>query len=91
MLQVQVGNTVLNFGLLVIDMQNGFVSKGGSYDKLSMNIQDYRKIIPTIRNLISFCRSEGIPIFYTQAVRERSGIDLLTNIHMTFQEHVKRD
>ena len=82
MLQVQVGNTTLNFGLLVIDMQNGFVSKGGSYDKLSMNIQDYREIIPTMQNLISFCRSEGIPIFYTQAVRERSGIDLLTNVHM---------
>ena len=82
MLQVQVGNTVLNFGLLVIDMQNGFVSKGGSYDKLGMNIQEYRKIIPTMRNLISFSRNEGIPIFYTQAVRERSGIDLLTNIHM---------
>ena len=46
MLQVQVGNTVLNFGLLVIDMQNGFVSKGGSYDKLGMNIQEYRKSNP---------------------------------------------
>ena len=23
--------------LIVIDMQNGFVSKGGSYDKLGMN------------------------------------------------------
>ena len=82
MLQVRVGNTVLNFGLLVIDMQNGFVSKGGSYDKLGMNIKNYRKVIPTIQNLIAFCRREAIPIFYTQAVRERSGIDLLTNVHM---------
>lgn len=82
MLQVRVGNTVLNFGLLVIDMQNGFVSKGGSYDKLGMNIKNYRKAIPTIQNLIAFCRREAIPIFYTQAVRERSGIDLLTNVHM---------
>lgn len=32
MLQVQVGNRALNFGLIVIDMQNGFVSRGGSYD-----------------------------------------------------------
>ena len=82
MLQIQVGNTVLNFGLLVIDMQNGFVGKGGSYDKLGMNIKNYRKVIPTTRDLIAFCRHEGIPIFYTQAVRERSGIDLLTNVHM---------
>ena len=82
MLQIQVGNTVLNFGLLVIDMQNGFVGKGGSYDKLGMNIKNYRKVIPATRDLIAFCRHEGIPIFYTQAVRERSGIDLLTNVHM---------
>jgi ureidoacrylate peracid hydrolase len=82
MLQIQVGNKVLNFGLIVIDMQNGFVSKGGSYYKLGMDTKSYRKIIPTLRNLIAFCRSHNIPIFYTQAVRERSGIDLLTNVHM---------
>ena len=87
MLQVRVGNTVLNFGLLVIDMQNGFVSKGGSYDKLGMNIKNYKKAIPTIQNLIHFCRREAIPIFYTQAVRERSGIDLLTNVHMILPRH----
>jgi ureidoacrylate peracid hydrolase len=62
-------------------MQNGFVSKGGSYDKLNKNIEAYGKIIPTIQNLITFCRNEDIPIFYTEAVRERSGIDLLINIH----------
>jgi ureidoacrylate peracid hydrolase len=56
MLQVQIGDTALNFGLIIIDMQNGFVSSGGSYDKLGMNIKDYQKIIPTIRDLISFCK-----------------------------------
>src|ERR687898_1325701 len=82
MLQVQIGKTVLNFGLVVVDMQNGFLSKGGSYDKLGMKIEAFRKIIPRVRNLITFCRKEDIPIFYTEAVRERSGIDLLTNIHL---------
>jgi hypothetical protein len=82
MLRVQVGKTALSFGLVVVDMQNGFVSKGGSYDKLGMNIEAFRKIIPRMRILIAFCRNEDIPIFYTEAVRERSGIDLLTNIHM---------
>lgn len=81
MLQTQIGKAVLNFGLIVIDMQNGFVSKGGSYDKLGMNIENYRKIIPKVQELINFCRNEDIPIFYTQAVREPSGIDLLLNVH----------
>jgi ureidoacrylate peracid hydrolase len=62
-------------------MQNGFVSKGGSYNKLGMNRKNYRRIIPQIQKLIYFCRKERIPIFYTQAVREPSGIDLLLNDH----------
>jgi ureidoacrylate peracid hydrolase len=31
--------------LIVVDMQNGFVSKGGSYDKIGMNTPNYREII----------------------------------------------
>jgi ureidoacrylate peracid hydrolase len=46
-----------------------------------MNIQNYRHIIPSIQELIRFCRKQGIPVFYTQAIREPSGIDLLINDH----------
>jgi ureidoacrylate peracid hydrolase len=67
--------------LIVIDMQNGFVSKGGSYDKIGLNTSLYREIIPKLKDLIEFCRSMGIPVFYTEAVKESSGIDILTNIH----------
>jgi ureidoacrylate peracid hydrolase len=28
--------------LIVVDMQNGFVSKGDSYDKIGMNTPNYR-------------------------------------------------
>jgi ureidoacrylate peracid hydrolase len=67
--------------LVVIDMQNGFVAKGGSYDKIGYNTSLYRDIIPKIKGLIEFCRSMGIPIYYTEAVKEDSGIDILTNVH----------
>ena len=67
--------------LMVIDVQNGFVSKGGSYDILGMDVSHYREVIPKIRDLISMCRDARIPVFYTQAVREASGIDLLTKTH----------
>ena len=33
--------------LIVVDMQNGFVAKGGSYDRIGMNLTLYREIIPT--------------------------------------------
>lgn len=71
----------INPALLIIDVQNGFVSNGGSYDHLGMNISKYQRVIPSISKLITVCRENSIPIFYTQAIRERSGIDLLTKTH----------
>ena len=71
----------INPALIVIDVQNGFVSKGGSYDLLGMNIVPYQDVIPRIQQLIKSCRLSKIPIFYTQAIREPSGIDLLTQTH----------
>lgn len=81
MFKIKSGSYTLKPALLVIDVQNGFVSKGGSYDKLGMDTSNYRAVVPKIRELINLCREVGIPIFYTEAVREDSGIDLLTNVH----------
>ncbi|HJT85024.1 MAG TPA: cysteine hydrolase [Nitrososphaeraceae archaeon] len=81
MLEIKIGRNMVNFGLIVVDMQNGFVSNNGSYDKLGMNIENYQKVIPKVKELINFCRKENIPIFYTEAVREPSGIDLMIHVH----------
>jgi ureidoacrylate peracid hydrolase len=82
MFSKKIGKRTINIALVVVDMQNGFVSPEGSYAKLGMNISHYRTIIPKIRELIDYCRRVGIPIFYTEAVREASGIDLLTHVHV---------
>jgi ureidoacrylate peracid hydrolase len=71
----------VNPALVVIDVQNGFASKGGSYDRLGMDRSHYQRVIPKIAELAGVCRSAGVPVFYTQAVREKSGIDLLTRSH----------
>lgn len=67
--------------LIVVDMQNGFVAKGGSYDRIGMNTPLYREIIPKLKDVIEFCRTMEIPVFYTEAVKESSGIDILTRVH----------
>jgi len=67
--------------LVIIDMQNGLCAHGGSYEKFGADINIYRKIIPNVKKIIVACRELHIPIFYTQQVREASGIDLLTRIH----------
>lgn len=76
--------------LLVIDMQNGFCACGGSYeqygDTIGADIEAYRKIIPNIARLIAACRETGVPIFFTQQVREESGIDLFTRLHRIVPE-----
>jgi ureidoacrylate peracid hydrolase len=75
-------------------MQNGFVSKGGSYDLMGLNVSRYREVVPTLQHLVAFCRKVKIPIFYSQAVREESGIDLLTRSHRILpksrEERIKR-
>jgi ureidoacrylate peracid hydrolase len=57
------------------------MSNGGSYDLLGMKILNYQQIIPKLKELITICRNHNVPVFYTQAVRETSGIDLLTRTH----------
>jgi len=81
MTMINVQGHSVNLALVVVDVQNGFVSKGGSYDQLGIDISRYQNVISKISELIKLCRSVNVPIFYTQAVRERSGIDLLTNTH----------
>jgi nicotinamidase-related amidase len=75
---VKIRNHHIHPALLIVDMQNGFVSKGGSYDLMGLNVSKYAEVVPTLKRLIDYCRRVKIPIFYSQAVREESGIDLLT-------------
>src|ERR671938_214773 len=78
---MKIENYEVTPALLVIDMQNGFAAKGGSYDDLGIEISIYREVIDKVKYLVDTCRRLKIPIFYTQAVREPSGIDLLTKTH----------
>ena len=71
--------------LLVIDMQNGYCAPGGSYEKyggtVGADLDAYRQIIPQVARLLAAARELQIPVFYTQQVREESGIDLFTRLH----------
>jgi ureidoacrylate peracid hydrolase len=67
--------------LVVIDTQNGFVSDGGSYDKLGIDRSYYKKALPNIIRLVNICKKIGIPVVFTIALREPSGVDLLTKTH----------
>lgn len=72
--------------LLVVDMQNGFCGAGGTFDKFGFNIAPYRAIIPALQNLIAEMRRLGVPIYYSKAIRERSGLDCIDRVHRIIPE-----
>jgi len=67
--------------LIIIDMQNGFISEGGSFDKLGYEIAKYQQIIPKLVAAYNQAKSLGLPVIFTKAIREKSGIDLLEKDH----------
>lgn len=72
--------------LLVVDMQNGFCAEGGTFNKFGFNIQPYREIIPRLKTLIADMRKVKVPIYYSQAVREASGLDCIDKVHRIIPE-----
>jgi ureidoacrylate peracid hydrolase len=72
--------------LLVVDMQNGFCGLGGTFDKFGFNISPYRAIIPALHKLVSHMRRFRVPIYYSKAIRERSGLDCIDKVHRIIPE-----
>lgn len=87
---VRITPSVFRPALIVVDMQNGYCTKGGSYEKyggtIGADLEAYRDIIPNIARLLDVCRELKIPVFFTQQVREQSGIDLFTKLHRIIPE-----
>lgn len=72
--------------LLVVDMQNGFCGIGGTFDKFGFNITHYRAIIPRLKHLIAAMRGLGMPIYFSKAIREASGLDCIDKVHQIIPE-----
>lgn len=72
--------------LLVVDMQNGFCGLGGTFDKFGFNIGPYRAIIPALQSLIGRMRRLGVSIYYSKAIREKTGLDCIDKVHRIIPE-----
>ena len=57
---------LLKAALIVVDMQNAFVKKGGYFDLAGHDISATQKIITPCRNLINALRPKGVKIIYFQ-------------------------
>jgi biuret amidohydrolase len=52
--------------LLVIDMQRDFIEPGGFGEALGNNVHRLSAILPTVRELIGWCRTNGIRVIHTR-------------------------
>jgi ureidoacrylate peracid hydrolase len=67
--------------ILIIDVQNCFMSYGGSFDRMNFNIKEYQCVIEPLKKIIKKARTFNIPLFFSRAIREASGVDLLDRVH----------
>ena len=50
--------------VIVVDMQNTFVSKGGMFDSFGVDLSSTINIIPSIQGIIACARSSGVKVIY---------------------------
>ena len=72
---------VINPALFVVDTQNCFMAPEGSYDRMGFDISKYRLITKNLIRVIEKARKLSMPIFFSKAIREASGIDNLDRVH----------
>jgi biuret amidohydrolase len=52
--------------LIVIDMQRDFIEPGGFGETLGNNVALLAAIVPTVRDLIAWCRAHGVRVIHTR-------------------------
>lgn len=52
--------------IVVVDMQNAFVKKGGTLDLAGVDLADAARVVRVIRSVLDAARPAGIPIVYLQ-------------------------
>lgn len=54
--------------LLIIDMQNAFLSPGGMFDLLRLNISRLRRVIEPCKTLLNYWRKAGLKVVFVRQV-----------------------
>jgi ureidoacrylate peracid hydrolase len=59
-----VGLDIARSVIIVVDMQNDFVSRGGMFDRAGIDISPVQKVINPIKLVIETGRKAGLPVIY---------------------------
>lgn len=66
-----INNILSNTALLVVDMQNGFLSESGGMSKLGFDSSLLQKAIPGCVKLVKLARESGTPVIFTKYLYEK--------------------
>ncbi|MEM2273504.1 MAG: cysteine hydrolase [Candidatus Bathyarchaeia archaeon] len=55
---------LLRSSVIVVDMQNVFLSPGGMFDIIGFNVLKFRRIIKPVKNVLDYSRKLGLKIIY---------------------------
>lgn len=57
---------ILRTAVIVVDMQNAFMSKGGYFDLIGHDLSEVHKIIEPCKTILNLAREKGIKVIYLQ-------------------------
>jgi len=60
--------------LIVVDVQNDFVSSDGFIARFGLNVSDMQAAVPRINEFIRVCRAVGVPVIYLREVIAQSTV-----------------
>jgi ureidoacrylate peracid hydrolase len=61
-IEIDLGRTAL----IVVDMQNAFVSPGGMFDLAGLDVSGAAEVVEVHKRLLDACRTTGVPVIYLQ-------------------------
>jgi ureidoacrylate peracid hydrolase len=75
--------------VIVVDMQNDFVSEGGMFDQNGVPTAAVRRVVPTIRSVLDAAHASGIPIVYLKMGYRPDLSDLGTEGSVNRDRHLR--
>ncbi len=59
--------------LVVVDMQNDFLSEGGASDVAGKPVERLRAVVPPVASLVAHARAAGVPVIYVTSLYGAAG------------------
>ncbi|MBI3016090.1 MAG: isochorismatase family protein, partial [Candidatus Tectomicrobia bacterium] len=67
--------------LLVIDMQNDFLSDKGYFAERGIDLTPFQRTIPRVKTVVEFARAHGVPVIFTEQRYDPRGLDWPEKLH----------